>query len=149
VPPPAHPSPYQHYNYNRIPPTESYTRSSRPDSAQSREVYSNQPPPPAPSASLPQPFRPSSTNQPNVRAKSPPRPTTSESGSAQPTPSGLAAQSSYPSWPTAPPGSNRPTSLPSLSSLLEGVPASGERRREAGERESEPPDERLRKKLRQ
>ncbi|GAA6006086.1 hypothetical protein JCM11491_002027 [Sporobolomyces phaffii] len=153
--PPLHTLNHQHYN--RIPPAESYTRSSRPDSALNRELqaHSAPPPPPAPPLSLPPAFRPSSTPQPLVRPASPTRPSTSESSGTQSTPSGIAAQPGYPSprganWPNVNPNSNRPTSLPSLSSLLEGVPANGDRRApEINGRESEPPDERVRKKMRQ
>ncbi|GAA5975463.1 hypothetical protein JCM5350_006487 [Sporobolomyces pararoseus] len=155
--PQPHPNPQSlashqvsHYHhYNKIPPVESYTRSSRPDSALSREGLPNNS---QPSANPPPSFRPPSNPQSLARPSSPNRPSTSGSSSAQPTASGLAAQqpSNYPNWQGANTNSNRPTSLPSLSSLLEGVPANGERRGGEGEeRESEPPDERIRKKMRQ
>ncbi|GAA5965123.1 hypothetical protein JCM3765_004866 [Sporobolomyces pararoseus] len=135
-----------YHHYNKIPPVESYTRSSRPDSALSREGHPNNS---QPSTNLPPSFRPPSNPQSLVRPNSPNRPSTSGSSNTQPTPSGLAGQqpSNYSNWPSANPNSSRPTSLPSLSSLLEGVPANGERRGEGDQRESEP--ERIRKKMRQ
>lgn len=132
---------YQHYT--KIPPVESYTRSSRPDSAISHDAQ----PVGAASTNLPHSFRPPSNPPSMIRPSSPVRPSTSGSSSAQPTASGLAAQ--HPSWGNVTLTSNRPTSLPSLSSLLEGVPANGDRRSDVIGRESEPPDDRIRKKMRQ
>ncbi|GAA5837090.1 hypothetical protein JCM3766R1_006530 [Sporobolomyces carnicolor] len=169
-PPPPHPAPNGPYaaypplapsgpptpqnpnyqSYNRIPTAESYTRSSRPEPLSA---------PPPSSHPLPSSYRPSTDPQPSPHPNSPPaRPSTSGSTSAaqhqqpQPTPSGLATSQHRfgASFANPVPHPNRPTSLPSLSSLLEGVPANGERRPgELNGRESEPPDERLRKKMRQ
>ncbi|GAA5906767.1 heat shock factor family protein [Sporobolomyces salmoneus] len=135
-PPPAGPATQSYQQYNRIPTAESYARSSRLDSL-----------PPPSSSSLPLPYRPSSTPQNLGRPNSPPRPSIGESsGPSQPTPSGLAAQPRFGSNFANPNStSNRPTSLPSLSSLLGGVPANGERRTsETNTRESEPPEKKMR-----
>ncbi|GAA5888285.1 hypothetical protein JCM16303_007261 [Sporobolomyces ruberrimus] len=139
--------------YNRIPTAESYTRSSRPESAQAVDAKPSLPPP----ASNPPPaFRPSSTPQSLGRPRSPMRPCTSSSTGAPTTSSGPPPPQTYASprananWPNSSAALNRPTSLPSLSSLLEGVPASGDRHSTVVDgRESEPPDERARKKMRQ
>ncbi|GAA5953835.1 hypothetical protein JCM21900_005487 [Sporobolomyces salmonicolor] len=134
--------------YSRAPTAESYTRSSRSD------FRAPDPQPPPFSASHPSfAFRSSATTQ-DPLSVPPPAPLRLASASAPPLSSGMPAaynKQSYPSpmlgsWPSSAQG--RPTTLPSLSSLLEGVPANGDRRtlEEGGVDSAE---ERARKKLRQ
>ncbi|GAA5870021.1 hypothetical protein JCM1840_003558 [Sporobolomyces johnsonii] len=135
-----------HLLYNRPPTAESYTRSSRPD-----HRASDLQPPPLSASHPSSAFRPSAATHEPPSAPSPATPHP-HSASAAPLSSGMSApynQQSYPSprlgnWSNA---GGRPTSLPSLSSLLEGVPANGERRTVDGGG-TDGAEERARKKLR-
>ncbi|GAA6060233.1 hypothetical protein JCM10212_003473 [Sporobolomyces blumeae] len=141
------------YNYyNRIPAAESYARSSRPESRAQEAGHSPLPPHP------PSNFRASASTQESARPASPASAPAVGGGGGGGTASmstGLASAyppqaypSPRPSWQSS--NSSRTTSLPSLSSLLEGVPANGgERRAAENGAEADPADERARKKIRQ
>ncbi|GAA5944605.1 uncharacterized protein JCM15063_000055 [Sporobolomyces koalae] len=157
----ASPQTTSYQQLNRIPTAESYTRSSRPDSARSHHDAPHSHPPHIPAALYTRPA-PIAQSAGAVRPMSPARPLSAASmGSHQP-PAVLPGQQqppphasqAYPAprgtWHSSVAPNPRPTSLPSLSSLLGGVPANGDRRlHDPTGRESEPPDDRVRKKLRQ